>query len=1017
MTSPTSRRLEIEFVGNTEDVQRAVRRVQGVVRRAVKGLESLEATIDVDANVKPAQAKVAAWRKQQERNAINVKVRADLRNIRAVSTAVLQLTRGINLVGLVAGGLGAVTFLIGAATAITAMATSLGFALVSLTAMLPAAIGLATAFTAVSLAADAIKDSEGWQRLKSDIDELKEIAAAEMVPAFNEFYRQAERNFPILRDHIQNLAREIGSALEDVGEFLGGDLAGEQLTNIFGFNEGAIAALGRAVRPLTGIILSLSEAAAPQFERFALAVERALDKFDAFLLRKRETGELADFFEEAGDEMAKWGRIFRNIFTGLGNLIKGAIEPSREWASAFERITENFREWSRLEQTQQSVRRFFEFMRDLPYGDILQVVAAITVMVIAFKGVQGIVTVVQGFAGAISAIAAAGPILGPVLGVLAAIAVAIGLVAGAFVIAYTESSKFREIANAAVVGLFDRLSELKDQVSDVFGVLREQWTRWADSDAGRDALRDLRTSFSGAKDAANDLWNTVFDKIEQFKEQLQDAESLVGRAFGALTGTLSDIADGFSQVTDAISLLVTSLNPAESKFSIAAIAASLFTAELQKISLIIKIVLGALALWITSLALTALAAQEAAEWIAYFGRVLSNPLRSGSVEPPWRNGWLTGLDELKEKAKELSEVEIPTLNQALASTEEAGAGGAAGLENFANSGTNVKTKVDELREAYKQAFGEDIPQSVADGLTQIEERATAHEAFLNEVFKYERVKQGVADLRKAIEEAGLEIAPEWEQAFREIESAADTAKNNVNESFTQMQSGSREAQEGIRLDAGQTRQQIERDMASVRQASENSASGSSRAWRGGGGAFGEINAGADGMRRSVGASFNSMQTNAISAATNAAKGVVAKLSGIRLTAPSMSFQNIVNAASAAASSVRAILSGLGGFFLGRALGGMVAPPAWAKRAALGASNAGAFWVGEHGRELFVPTQPGRIINHSRSEKMARESGGIQVNVILTGLPQAFAEFVDVRVTQGHRDQRRFEDSGSSIGGW
>lgn len=1017
MTSPTSRRLEIEFTGDTSDVQRAVRRVQGTVRRAVKGLESLKATIQVDANTSPARRAVALFRRQQEARPLNIRVQTDLKNVRAVSTAILQLTRGFNLLGLVVGGLSTLTFLIGAATAVAAMATSLGFALISLTAMLPAALGLAAAFAAVSLAADRIKESEGWRRLQDDIESLRQVAGDELVPAFNEFYRQAERNFPLLRTHIQNLARDIGQGLVDVGGFLGGDLAGEQLTNIFGVNEQAIAALARAARPLTGIILTLAEASAPLFERFARAIERALTRFDAFLLRVRETGQLADFFEETGDEMAKWGRIFRNIFTGMGNLIKAALGPSREWASAFERITAQFREWSRQERTQESIRRFFEFMRTLPYGDILQVVAAITAMIIAFKGVQGVITILQGFAAAVTAIAGAGVVLGPILAVVAAIAVALGLVAGAFTVAYIESEKFREIANNAIAGFVEKLSEIKDQAEDVFGILKDQWENWSESDVGQEKLRLLRASFTEARDAAVDLWDTIIGKIEQFKADLQNAETVVGRAFGTLTEVLTTINNAFADITDSISLLITAMDPAESKFSLAAAAVALFNGELQKIGLIIKIALLAVAVWIRQLALMVLAVQEAGEWIVYLARILANPREAWTVEPPWRNGWLTGLDELKEKSKELSEIDLPTLNDALADTKIGGDLGASGLDNLANSGTNVKTKVEELREAYQQAFGEDIPQAVSDGLAAIEERATAHEAFLTEVFKYERVIQGVQDLRTAIEEAGLEIAPEWEQAFQDIENAANTAKTNVNENFAQMQSGSRAAQEGIRLDAGQTRQQMERDMGEIRRRAEESAGGTARAWRGGGGSFGQITAGSDEMRRGVGGSFAIMAQNAASQALNAAQSVVAHLGNIRVNAPSMNFGNIISAAINTANTVRSILSGLGGFFLGRALGGLVAPPSWARRAALGASNAGAFWVGEHGRELFIPSQPGRVVNHSRSEKMAREGGGLKVDVILTGLPEAFADFVDVRVTQTHRDQTRFDDGGSSIGGW
>lgn len=1017
MTSPTSRRLEIEFTGDTSDVQRAVRRVQATVRRAVARMDQLQATIKVNANTSRAQRQVAIWRRQQEARPVNIRVQANLRSIRQVSQSILQLTRGFNLLGLVVGGLSTLTFLVGAATAVTAMATSLGFALVSLTAMVPAALGLAAAFTTVALAADRIKESEGWKQLKADIEELKDVTGDELVPAFNEFYREAQRNFPILRSHFQNLASILGAGLVDVGRFLGGNLAGEQLTNIFGVNERAIAALARAVRPLTGIILSLAEAAAPQFERFARALERALNRFDAFLLRTRATGELADFFEETGDEMAKWGRIFRNVFTGMGNLISGAIGPSREWASAFERITAQFREWSAQEQVHENVRRFFEFMRDLPYGDLLQIVAAITTMIVAFKGVQGIITIVSGFAGFVGAIVGAGAVLGPILAVLGLIVVALGLVAGGFVLAYTESAKFREIANDAIAGFASRLVEIKDQAADTFQIVRDHWTRWAESNDGLDRMRELRASFTAARDAAVDLWNTIVEKIEQFKSSLEGARGAFDQVFGGFTDIVSSVNDGFADITDQLSILLTSIAPAEGQFNLVSGALGVMGVTMKGVAVVITFMLKGIASLITQISFLVITIQEAGEWISYLSQVLANPSKAWTLEPPWKNGWLTGLDEVRDKAKELAQLDLEELNRALEETKESGDIGAQGLQNFANTGTTVKQKVDELRDAYKLAFGEEIPQSVNDAFTEIENRATAHEAYLAEVFKYERIKAGVAELRAAIEAAGIEIAPEWEQAFSEIEAASDGAKSKLTSDFDQIQQASGRSFDEIQKASGRTRQKVESDATQMTNQSRTQASQFDGPWRGGGGAFGRIEGASNDMRRGVSGQFSIMEQNAIGAALNAAAQVGFALSNIRVTAPSMNFQNIVNAAFNAAATVRSILSGLGGIFNFRALGGPVAPPAWAKRAALGASRASAFWVGEHGPELFIPSQPGRIVNSSASARIASEQPDIDVNVVFTGLPEAFAEFVDVRVTTSHRDQRRFDDGGSSIGGW
>lgn len=191
---------------------------------------------------------------------------------------------------------------------VTALASSIGFALVGALAALPAVILPAAA--GVSVLALAFYDLEKAEKkaLKADIkpviDSFGELADAARARLFDDLGDQAER-FAGVIDSLQTTFRRLGGAVSDV---------------------------------VTGWIDGMES---PAFGRFV--------------------DLMAIFLPEA---VRSLGRIVGNVFGGLGGLLTGMIPVMRDVLSYLERITGEFSDWVNTTEGQAQIVSFFDDATD-----------------------------------------------------------------------------------------------------------------------------------------------------------------------------------------------------------------------------------------------------------------------------------------------------------------------------------------------------------------------------------------------------------------------------------------------------------------------------------------------------------------------------------------------------------------------------------------------------------------------------------------------------------------------------
>jgi hypothetical protein len=166
------------------------------------------------------------------------------------------------------------------------------------------------------------------QALKPLLDEIKlAVSEAFLPPLFEAISLLAERAFPTIRDGMTQIAAATGQAAISIAESITEAENLADLQTIFASSARIIETLGRTLGNVWDAATSVLAAASPLAERFVRFLEQRSGVLADFLDTKQATGELEQFFDQAGDIMADFGEIFGNIFEGFGDIIEANFGP------------------------------------------------------------------------------------------------------------------------------------------------------------------------------------------------------------------------------------------------------------------------------------------------------------------------------------------------------------------------------------------------------------------------------------------------------------------------------------------------------------------------------------------------------------------------------------------------------------------------------------------------------------------------------------------------------------------
>ena len=165
----------------------------------------------------------------------------------------------------------------------------------------------------------------------------------------------------VVKDGLVDTATTVGGAFRDLAtDVLANPLFQRDLSTIMDSNNRVLGSIGAALQPLTLIFTDLMLAAGPLVERFARFIDEGLRGIAVFVRTKRETGELAAFFERAGNTAAQLGRILGNVVRAVFNMGKAAGPAGRSLLGSFEEAVDKFEQWTGSMEGQNTLKDYFD---------------------------------------------------------------------------------------------------------------------------------------------------------------------------------------------------------------------------------------------------------------------------------------------------------------------------------------------------------------------------------------------------------------------------------------------------------------------------------------------------------------------------------------------------------------------------------------------------------------------------------------------------------------------------------
>ncbi len=308
-----------------------------------------------------------------------------------------------------------------------------------------------------AMAPNAVRLYRELRHVKEEMRGFSQVAQQATLQGFTSFLesirRPADRSRPstldLFKAGLVDMGEIISDAMARLGAIMGSPIFQKGLAQTVNENGKAFQNFADAALALVKPFTRLVAAAAPQLTRFSHAVEGLANSFADWIAGISDA-DLRGFFREAGDEMAKWGRIAGNLAGILRALFLGSLPAGERLADRFEHWTGRVSAFLNSFKGQQRIRGFFDWFAHLPWANLAKGLLSVTAGVVALKAAMVIGGAAAGLVNLLT-----GNWMALALGVAGAAAFAL---AAGIAYAYTQFKPFRDVVHQAG-------SILKEQVA------------------------------------------------------------------------------------------------------------------------------------------------------------------------------------------------------------------------------------------------------------------------------------------------------------------------------------------------------------------------------------------------------------------------------------------------------------------------------------------------------------------------------------------------------------------------
>jgi phage-related protein len=199
--------------------------------------------------------------------------------------------------------------------------------------------------------------------LSPEFNKLKASAGTDLFPALEiAIGNLATKLFPMLNDILRKTGKSLGIAAISFSDIFTEASNLKNIDRVAETNRDSIEKLGKVFGNLASTFFSLLAAADPLIRRFTDWLVVITEGWKNTREAKRESGELTEKFNRAGDAAAQIGRILGNLFTALKDIGKAASGPGsggQMLMDSFEGATQKFEDFVKKISADGSLQQFF----------------------------------------------------------------------------------------------------------------------------------------------------------------------------------------------------------------------------------------------------------------------------------------------------------------------------------------------------------------------------------------------------------------------------------------------------------------------------------------------------------------------------------------------------------------------------------------------------------------------------------------------------------------------------------
>lgn len=229
-----------------------------------------------------------------------------------------------------------------------------------------------------------VDNTEQFKKYKRSIEQA-------ILPGFLDFLKDvtargkgSKSTVDTLVDGITGIGRQISRTVTNMGQLAKSKWFKGELVKLNKDNEKAFGNVGDAAVTLITPITRLFVAASPLIVRFTDYIKTVADKFAAWVGSFSDR-DLLGWFSRAGDEMAKWWKIATDLGSFLVSIFTASLPTGNNLVSRLGDLTGKLALWAKSDSGQAQIRSFFDFFKQINYGDLVKVVVAITALLGAWK--------------------------------------------------------------------------------------------------------------------------------------------------------------------------------------------------------------------------------------------------------------------------------------------------------------------------------------------------------------------------------------------------------------------------------------------------------------------------------------------------------------------------------------------------------------------------------------------------------------------------------------------------------